>query len=126
VKSEITVLRKGGNRQRIGFGETAKIYIAAYHTERIGIKTVTKALFLNKNKERLCYNGINKIVKLYNPTNRSITTHVTRKSVGTGIYNSTGDVKLVATVLGHAKISTSENYIHTDNDRANEYLKTRY
>ena len=49
---------------------------------------------------------------------KKITPHKFRKTRGTNLYRETGDIQLVADVLGHESVEvTSKYYVLTDEDR---------
>jgi integrase len=42
--------------------------------------------------------------------NKKITPHKLRSTYGTALYRETGDIRLVADVLGHENVNTTVNY----------------
>ena len=43
-------------------------------------------------------------------SNKHITPHKMRSTYGTALYNQTGDIRLVADVLGHSSVNTTADY----------------
>ena len=57
--------------------------------------------------------AIEKLVKKYAQMavpNKHITPHKLRSTYGTALYRETGDIRLVADVLGHENINTTIDY----------------
>ena len=57
--------------------------------------------------------AIERLVKKYGRIavpNKKITPHKLRSTYGTALYRETGDIRLVADVLGHENINTTINY----------------
>ena len=62
-------------------------------------------------------------------TTKKITPHKLRSTYGTSLYRETGDIYLVADVLGHKDVNTTrKHYAAIDEDRrrsASKYVKLR-
>jgi integrase len=80
-----------------------------------------QALFLSLKGKRLAANSVEHMVNVYSKGSiplKNITPHKFRKTRGTNLYRETGDIQLVADVLGHDSVEvTSRHYILTDEDR---------
>ena len=79
------------------------------------------ALFLSTQKRRMGIQAIENMVKKYAcqvTPNKKITPHKLRSTYGTTLYKETGDIYLVADVLGHKDVNTTKkHYAAIDADR---------
>lgn len=120
----IRVTRKGGNEMLIYFdnkvADMLKKYITDYRNKIENVKD-KDALFLSIQKTRIGVRSVEKLVKEYTSqviTNKKITPHKFRSTYGTALYKATGDIYLVADVLGHKDINTTQkHYACIDDDR---------
>ena len=72
-----------------------------------------KALFISSKGNRMSVDAIERLVKKYGRIavpNKKITPHKLRSTYGTALYRETGDIRLVADVLGHENINTTIDY----------------
>ena len=72
-----------------------------------------KALFISAKGNRMSVDAIERLVKKYGRIavpNKKITPHKLRSTYGTALYRETGDIRLVADVLGHENINTTIDY----------------
>ena len=90
------------------------------------------ALFLSLQNKRISVRSVEKMVNKYSKlvTNlKHITPHKLRSTYGTSLYRETGDIYLVADVLGHKDVNTTrKHYAAIDDDRrrsAAKYVKLR-
>ena len=63
--------------------------------------------------KRISVDAIENLVKKYSQIaipNKKITPHKLRSTYGTALYRQTGDIRLVADVLGHENINTTIDY----------------
>ena len=71
------------------------------------------ALFLSLQRRRMAVLIVDNIVKLYarivSPL-KPITPHKLRSTYGTNLYRETGDIYLVADVLGHSDVNTTKRH----------------
>ena len=71
------------------------------------------ALFLSLQKKRLNVRSVENLVKKYakivTPL-KKITPHKLRSTYGTNLYRETGDIYLVADVLGHEDVNTTKKH----------------
>lgn len=113
----ITIVRKGGGQDVLYFGDAVHEALNDYiEGERCGISPIQgheKALFYSLQGKRISVDAIENLVKKYArlvvPT-KKITPHKLRSTYGTALYRETGDIRLVADVLGHENINTTINY----------------
>ena len=112
----IKVTRKGGNEAFVFFSDEAGSVLQDYLAERKNITPADgheDALFLSSQKKRLGVRSIELIVKKYARTAtplKHITPHKLRSTYGTALYQETGDIYLVADVLGHKDVNTTRKH----------------
>ncbi len=112
----IRITRKGGNQVIIYFGSEVEEALYAYLAEREEIKPMEgseDALFLSIQKKRIGVRSVQKLVKKYSEmvtTIKKITPHKLRSTYGTSLYRETGDIYLVADVLGHSDVNTTKRH----------------
>ncbi len=114
--SGIKIRRKGGNETVIYFGEEVEESLLNYIEERkliVPISGDENALFLSLQKRRIGVRAVENLVKKYSSlvTNlKKITPHKLRSTYGTALYKETGDIYLVADVLGHKDVNTTKKH----------------
>lgn len=121
----IKVTRKGGNEMIVYFGKEVEKALRNYlETSRKGISPLSgfeNALFLSTQKRRIGVQAVENLVKKYAcqvTPNKKITPHKLRSTYGTSLYKETGDIYLVADVLGHKDVNTTKkHYAAIDEDR---------
>ncbi len=121
----ITVTRKGGNQMVVYFGdEVCDALITYIEGERSGVSPLPGheyALFLSTQKKRMGVQAVENMVKKYAiqvTPHKKITPHKLRSTYGTSLYKETGDIYLVADVLGHKDVNTTKkHYAAIDEDR---------
>ncbi|MEF9941036.1 MAG: tyrosine-type recombinase/integrase [Lachnospiraceae bacterium] len=121
----IKVTRKGGNEMIVYFGNEVQYALEHYlEFTRNGIIPLVgyeNALFLSTQKKRMGVQAIENMVKKYASQaipNKKITPHKLRSTYGTALYKETGDIYLVADVLGHKDVNTTKkHYAAIDEDR---------
>lgn len=113
----LTIVRKGGAQDLLYFGDLVHDAISDYlELERKGIQVREgheKAMFLSLQGKRISVDAIENLVKKYAKIavpNKKITPHKLRSTYGTALYRETGDIRLVADVLGHENINTTIDY----------------
>ena len=120
----IRVLRKGGNEMVVYFGlevEAAlKDYLELSRNKITPLSGHENALFLSGQRKRISVDAIEKMVKKYSSaiSVKTITPHKLRSTYGTALYRETGDIYLVADVLGHSDVNTTKkHYARLSDDR---------
>lgn len=121
----ITVTRKGGNQMVVYFGdEVADALLKYIEGSRKAVTPLSgheHALFLSTQKRRMGVQAVENMVKKYArqvTPNKKITPHKLRSTYGTSLYKETGDIYLVADVLGHKDVNTTKkHYAAIDEDR---------
>ena len=112
----LKVYRKGGKEVTVYFGEEVEDALADYLIERNHIIPESgseDALFLSLQKKRMSVRSVENLVKKYAKTVsplKPITPHKLRSTYGTALYQETGDIYLVADVLGHSDVNTTKKH----------------
>lgn len=115
-ENSMRVFRKGQKEQYLYFNEDVLEALTDYiELERVKYLTSDKepALFLSTQKKRMSTRAIQSMVSKYASiaiSNKRITPHKMRSTYGTALYNQTGDIRLVADVLGHNDINTTAKH----------------
>lgn len=123
--NRIKVVRKGGKEDFVYFGDEVAEALYDYYAER---KTITNtkeghehAFFLSIQKRRMSVQSIENLVSdcaKHVTTIKHITPHKLRSTYGTNLYRETGDIYLVAEVLGHNDVNTTrKHYAALEEDR---------
>lgn len=126
----IKIHRKGGAEVIVYFGEEVAEAVCNYLVERNGITAAAgheNALFLSMQNRRITVRAVENLVKKYSKlvTNlKNITPHKLRSTYGTALYRETGDIYLVADVLGHKDVNTTrKHYAAIEDDRRRKAAK---
>ena len=120
----ILIHRKGGKEVTIYFSDEVKEALQNYYDERVLILEESGhegAFFLSMQNKRLSVRSVENLVKKYakiiSPL-KKITPHKLRSTYGTNLYKETGDIYLVADVLGHSDVNTTKkHYVAIEDDR---------
>lgn len=128
------VTRKGGDEEFVFFGEEVfdalMEYLSDDTDDEIRVKSARERLLKNDNLEetalflslrgtRMTVRSIEIMVKKYSAmirTNKTITPHKLRSTFGTALYRETGDIYLVADVLGHVDVNTTKAHYASQNN----------
>lgn len=131
----VKIHRKGGAEVVVYFGEEVREALLTYLSERKIITPLQgheEALFLSLQNKRIGVRAVEKLVKKYSSlvtSVKKITPHKLRSTYGTNLYKETGDIYLVADVLGHKDVNTTrKHYAAIEEDRrrqAAKYVKLR-
>lgn len=120
----IKIRRKGGYEAVIYFGDEVCIALLDYLEKRENMIPVSgheNALFLSMQNKRITVRAVENLVKKYAlpVTNlKKITPHKLRSTYGTTLYRETGDIYLVADVLGHKDVNTTrKHYAALEDDK---------
>jgi integrase/recombinase XerC len=112
----IKIRRKGGNEVIVYFGDEVREALLDYLDERkhlVPAEGHTNALFLSLQMKRLNVRSVENLVKKYSSAVtklKKITPHKLRSTYGTSLYRETGDIYLVADVLGHKDVNTTKKH----------------
>lgn len=121
----VKVTRKGGNEMVVYFGEEVenalKTYLYTTRKTTLPLRGHENALFLSTQRKRMGVQAVENMVKKYArqvTPNKKITPHKLRSTYGTALYKETGDIYLVADVLGHKDVNTTKkHYAAIDENR---------
>lgn len=113
---KLKVRRKGGYEDVVFFGDEVEEALLNYYEERkliIPYDGHEEAFFLSMQNKRIGVRTVEKLVKKYAGTItnvKNITPHKLRSTFGTNLYQETGDIYLVADVLGHKDVNTTRKH----------------
>lgn len=114
--SRIKIVRKGGYEAYVYFGDEVAEALGEYMLERREKNAAEgheNALFLSNRNSRITVRNVEIMVKKYagivTPM-KKITPHKLRSTYGTNLYQETGDIYLVADVLGHHDVNTTKKH----------------
>jgi site-specific recombinase XerD len=130
------VTRKGGNQVVLYFPDEVADVLKSYLASRMEIEALPgheHALFLSLQKKRMSVRAVEIMVKKYAtqaaPLKKRLSPHKLRSTFGTNLYHETGDIYLVAEVLGHTDVNTTRrHYAAISDDRrrmAAQHVKLR-
>lgn len=114
--NSFVVTRKGGSKSILYFDE----YVAAalkryleYKEQNEKNLSEPNALFISNNKRRITVRAVENLVQKYakivSPL-KKISPHKLRSTYGTQLYKATGDIYIVADVLGHKDVNTTRKH----------------
>ena len=129
-KNEFVVTRKGGNQMTLAFGPEVAQALSEYLEERktvIPLPGHETAFFLSMQRKRITPRAVENLVKKYakiaTPL-KKITPHKLRSTYGTMLYQESGDIYLVADVLGHKDVNTTrKHYAAMTEEKSHEAAK---
>lgn len=131
----IKIRRKGGYEAVVYFGDEVETALLDYLEERehiIPSEGHENALFLSMQNRRITVRAVENLVKKYSSrvtTLKRITPHKLRSTYGTNLYQESGDIYLVADVLGHKDVNTTRKHYAAQQDerrrRAAQYVHLR-
>ncbi len=113
--SRIRIMGKGGKERVIPLPEQTRRILEQYLDER---ESTSELLFPNTRAKRMgnstFYRIFKRIVKRAGLDQAGITAHSLRHAYATMLLHSAVDVKTVQELLGHADLSTTSRYLHSD------------
>lgn len=109
------ITRKGGNQVILYFGEEVKESLLKWLEVRNQKKLPEseKALFISLQNRRITVRAVENLVKKYSRAVtplKKISPHKLRSTYGTNLYRETGDIYIVADVLGHKDVNTTRKH----------------
>lgn len=116
------ITRKGGSRVILYFDEEVGQALSTYLEERRqkGTHDPRYPLFISLQKKRMSVSAVQNLVQKYAkiaaPLKR-ISPHKLRSTFGTMLYAETGDIYLVADVLGHKNVNTTRRHYAAQSDQ---------
>lgn len=116
-ENSLKITRKGGNEVILYISDEVAEVLLAYLEQRNTIEPAdedaSSALFLSGQRKRIQQRSIQYLVQKYSrlvtPLKR-ITPHKLRSTYGTNLYRESGDIYLVADVLGHKDVNTTKKH----------------
>ena len=131
----LRIHRKGGYNTIVYFPDEVRDALINYIEQRkqlIPEEGSENALFLSLQNKRITVRAVEKLVKKYAAnvtTLKKITPHKLRSTFGTNLYQESGDIYLVADVLGHKDVNTTRKHYAAQDDanrrRAAKMVKLR-
>lgn len=119
------ITRKGGNEVVLYFSDEVAQALKDYLALREQIVPLPgheQAVFLSLQRRRMGVRAVEQMVKKYSrvavPLKRRISPHKLRSTFGTNLYRETGDIYLVADVLGHSDVNTTRRHYAAQSDDA--------
>ncbi|ROR34409.1 tyrosine recombinase XerC [Inmirania thermothiophila] len=114
----VRVRGKGGREREVPVGRRARDALAAWLAVRPGLAAPDeRALFVSRRGRRLSARAIQARVRhwgLAAGLGRRVHPHLLRHAFATHLLESSGDLRAVQELLGHAHIATTEVYTHLD------------
>ena len=114
----LEVTGKGGKRRQLPIGRQACRAVMAWLKLRGGMcQGDDRALFVSQRGSRLSPRGIQERIKYWakkQGIDVDIHPHILRHSFASHLLESSGDLRAVQELLGHADISTTQIYTHVD------------
>ena len=122
----VKITRKGGNETIIYFSREVEKILRNYLMERKEkpCKDLDQPLFLSLQNKRISVRSVQLLVKKYSAhvtSLKKITPHKLRSTYGTQLYQETGDIYLVADVLGHKDVNTTKKHYAQMDDARRKY-----
>ena len=119
------VTRKGGSQAILYFPDEVAQVLRDYLKLRQDMTPQPgheEALFLSLQNKRISVRAVQLMVKKYAtlaaPLKKHLSPHKLRSTFGTNLYHETGDIYLVADVLGHSDVNTTRrHYAAMSDDR---------
>lgn len=113
----VTVTGKGNKRRTVPVGRMALNALAVWLRHRDSVATSDDALFLNNRGTRLGHRGIQARLSIRAKQQglpQHLHPHKLRHSFASHMLESSGDLRAVQELLGHANLSTTQIYTHLD------------
>ncbi|ARF51716.1 tyrosine recombinase XerC [Pantoea stewartii] len=114
---EVWVSGKGNKERRVPIGRTAVNWIKQWLPHRLAFNADDDALFLSSRGKRISARNVQKRFAewgIKQGVNSHIHPHKLRHSFATHLLESSGDLRAVQELLGHANLSTTQIYTHLD------------
>lgn len=116
-QNAFVVTRKGGKEVILYLPGEVAAALLDYFEERKQIEALPgheNAFFLSIQRRRITQRAVENMVKKYAmiaaPLKKKISPHKLRSTFGTNLYRETGDIYLVADVLGHSDVNTTRKH----------------
>ncbi|PIJ50783.1 tyrosine recombinase XerC [Erwinia sp. OLTSP20] len=113
----VWVMGKGSKERRLPVGATAVSWLKRWLEMRELLAPEDNALFLSKNGSRLSARSVQKRFAQWG-VRQGVSSHIhphkLRHSFATHMLESSGDLRAVQELLGHANLTTTQIYTHLD------------
>ena len=116
TENSFLITRKGGNQTILYFSNEVKYALQEYIAQKSNNPAIPQgetAFFLSMQNKRINVRTVENLVKKYSKIVsplKKITPHKLRSTYGTRLYNATGDIYIVADVLGHRDVNTTKKH----------------
>ncbi len=114
----VRVTGKGNKQREVPVGRLAVDAIKSWLTVRAGIANADEpALFVSNRGNRISVRAVQQRVRYWaakQGLDTAVHPHMLRHSFATHVLESSGDLRAVQELLGHANISTTQVYTHLD------------
>jgi len=118
AEGTVRVTGKGAKTRIVPVGSQAIAALRTWLSTREGIAHLARdALFVNRLGKRLTPRSVQQRLKawaLRQGVSTKVHPHVLRHSFASHVLQSSGDLRAVQEMLGHASISTTQVYTHLD------------
>lgn len=114
---EVWVMGKGSKERRVPVGKSAVVWVEHWLDLRELFGADDDALFLSKQGKRISARNVQKRFSewgIKQGLNSHVHPHKLRHSFATHMLESSGDLRGVQELLGHANLSTTQIYTHLD------------
>ncbi|WP_087020588.1 tyrosine recombinase XerC [Thaumasiovibrio subtropicus] len=118
TRGELRVIGKGNKERQVPFGGQAKVWLGEWLKRRSGMASKDEtALFVSKLGQRISHRNVQKRMAEWGQK-QAVTSHINphklRHSYATHMLESSGNLRAVQELLGHANLSTTQVYTHLD------------
>lgn len=116
----LKTIEKGNYEREIFLSDKMieKLKVWIYEREKLMRGYHSDALFISANRKRIDRHTISALLKKYTYNiDKNITPHKLRSTAATNLYDKTGDIYLVADVLGHHNIQNTKRYAKISNTK---------
>jgi len=117
ASGEVWVMGKGSKERRLPIGRTAVLWLEHWLALRELFTPQDKALFLSKQGKRISARNVQKRFAewgIKQGLSGHVHPHKLRHSFATHMLESSGDLRAVQELLGHANLTTTQIYTHLD------------
>ncbi|WP_047607647.1 tyrosine recombinase XerC [Rahnella aquatilis] len=117
ASGEVRVLGKGSKERKVPIGRTAVTWLENWLERRADFNPQDDAMFLSSKGNRISARNVQKRFAEWGVkqgVNSHIHPHKLRHSFATHVLESSGDLRAVQELLGHANLSTTQIYTHLD------------
>lgn len=117
ASGEVRVLGKGSKERKVPIGRTAVTWLEHWLKRRADFNPQDDAMFLSSKGNRISARNVQKRFAEWGVkqgVNSHIHPHKLRHSFATHVLESSGDLRAVQELLGHANLSTTQIYTHLD------------